>query len=219
MKKILTAIATAVFIIYPSICFASYVIHLKDGREFVTNRYWEEGDQIKFKRYGGVIGIHKDLVRGIKEIKDFPEDEGKKDKTRANGEKEAPGKRAEPKAKPKEVEKVKLGGQSEKTAPHSEEREVGPEEEQSEIDESEKKPDDEQLDKNKRIALSLKVKEALESYARAKKVGDRHRIAEEFRRVSQISSELEDLEKEVKAKNGGILPSWWWEEPEPAKPG
>jgi hypothetical protein len=60
MKKLLTAIAAAVFVIYPYVCFASYVIHLKDGREFVTDRYWEEGDQIKFNRYGGVIGIQKE---------------------------------------------------------------------------------------------------------------------------------------------------------------
>ena len=81
-----------------------------------------------------------------------------------------------------------------------------------EEDKSEEKPDDEQLYKNQRIALSMKVREALESYKRAKEVGDRDRIAEEFRRVSQISSKLEDLEKEVKAKNSGILPSWWREE-------
>ena len=65
MKKLITAIAAAVFIIYPSVCFASYVIHLKDGREFATEQYYEEGGQIKFKRYGGVIVIQKDLVRGI----------------------------------------------------------------------------------------------------------------------------------------------------------
>ena len=67
MKKLLTVIAAAIFVIYPSVCFASYVIHLKDGREFVTDRYWEEGNQIKFKRYGGVIGIQKGLVKGIEE--------------------------------------------------------------------------------------------------------------------------------------------------------
>ena len=62
MKKILIAIAAAGFFVYPFICFASYVIHLKDGREFVADQYWEEGDQIKFNRYGGVIGIEKELV-------------------------------------------------------------------------------------------------------------------------------------------------------------
>lgn len=76
MKKILTAIAVAVFIIYPSICFTSYLIHLKDGREFVTDRYWEEGGQIKFKRYGGVIGIERSLVKGIEKTEDLP---GKKE--------------------------------------------------------------------------------------------------------------------------------------------
>ena len=63
MKKLLTAIAAAVFLIYPCVTSALYIIHLKDGREFATDRYYEEGDQIKFKRYGGVIGIQKDLVR------------------------------------------------------------------------------------------------------------------------------------------------------------
>ena len=42
-----------------SICFSSYVIRLKDGREFATDRYWEEGDQIK----------------GIEEIKDLPNEQ------------------------------------------------------------------------------------------------------------------------------------------------
>ena len=70
MKKILTAIAAAVFVVYPSLCFASYIIHLKDGREFVTDRYYEEGDQIKFKRYGGVIGIEKDLVREMELVEE-----------------------------------------------------------------------------------------------------------------------------------------------------
>ena len=65
MKKLLTTIAAAVFLIYPCVVSASYIIHLKDGREFATDRYYEEGDQIKFKRYGGVIGIQKELVSVI----------------------------------------------------------------------------------------------------------------------------------------------------------
>ena len=72
MKKILTVIAAAIFVIYPSICFASYVIHLKDGREFVTDRYWEEGEQIKFNIRS--IGIQKDQVKGIKEVEDLPKE-------------------------------------------------------------------------------------------------------------------------------------------------
>jgi len=208
MKKILTAITVAVFIIYPSICFASYVIHLKDGREFVTDRYWEEGDQIKFKRYGGAVGIQKDQVKEIEEVEALPEEKEKVAKP------EAPLAQVEDVKKsevPEEAERVDTGKQG---IPEGAEKEAGAEEEQSEKDESEEKSDDEQLYKNQRIALSLKVREALESYKRAKELGDRDRITEEFRRVSQISSELGDLEKEVKARNGGILPSWWREEPE-----
>ncbi|MDZ7696959.1 MAG: hypothetical protein U5R49_08590 [Deltaproteobacteria bacterium] len=81
MKPLLTAIAAAVFIIYPSVCFASYIIHLKDGREFVTEQYYEEGDQIKFKRYGGIIGIQKDLVREIEETEDVEQLPEKKETT------------------------------------------------------------------------------------------------------------------------------------------
>ena len=73
MKKLLTAIAAAVFVIYPCVVSASYIIHLKDGREFVSYQYWEEGDQIKFNRYGGVIGIERDLVSGMKLVEEMPE--------------------------------------------------------------------------------------------------------------------------------------------------
>ncbi len=67
MKKLLTAIATAVFVVFASLCFASYVIHLKSGHSFQTDRYWEEGGEIKFKRYGGVVGVRKDLVSGLRD--------------------------------------------------------------------------------------------------------------------------------------------------------
>jgi len=73
MKKLLIVIAAAILLIYPSICFASYIIHLKDGRELVTDRYWEEGDQIKFNRYGGVIGIQKALLSEMELVEEVPE--------------------------------------------------------------------------------------------------------------------------------------------------
>jgi hypothetical protein len=216
MKKVLIAISAAVLVIYPYVCFSSYLIHLKDGRKFLTDWYQDEGGQIKFKRHGGVIGVQKDLVKEIEEIMDLPENEGNEDETQATRGKEALGKRADPdtEARSKEVERVNPESPSVKAAPHSEEKESGYEEEPAEKDEPNEKPSDEQYYKNRRIALSLKVREALEGYKRAKKVGDRDSIDEEFRRVSQISSQLEDLEKEVKAKNGGILPSWWREDDE-----
>jgi len=62
MKKSIAAISGIGILLYPLICFSSYIIHLKAGREFVTDQYWKEGKQIKFKRCGGVIGVQKDLV-------------------------------------------------------------------------------------------------------------------------------------------------------------
>lgn len=49
-------------------CYGSYIIHLKNGQEFVTNHYWEEGDQVKFFRYGGEVGVALELVKEIEKV-------------------------------------------------------------------------------------------------------------------------------------------------------
>ena len=65
MKNYIAAIITIVFLICPSICFSSCLIELKNGSTFIINHYWEEGRQIKFYYYGGVVGISKNLIRKI----------------------------------------------------------------------------------------------------------------------------------------------------------
>ena len=70
MKPLLTAIAAALFLLLPAPVFSAYIIHLKDGTKFVTDQYFEEGDLIKFKRYGGLIRIQKDLISGMKLVKE-----------------------------------------------------------------------------------------------------------------------------------------------------
>jgi hypothetical protein len=70
MKPFLTALAAAFFLLLPALALAGYVIHLKDGSQFVTDQYVEEGDRIKFKRYGGLIRIQKDLISGMKLVKE-----------------------------------------------------------------------------------------------------------------------------------------------------
>ena len=67
MKKFILIIVTIVFFICPSICLSSYLIELKNGSTFITNHYWKEGRQIKFYYRGGIVGIEKDLVKGIRE--------------------------------------------------------------------------------------------------------------------------------------------------------
>ncbi len=67
MKNYIAVIVTIIFFICPSICFSSYLIELKNGSTFIINHYWEEGRQIKFYYYGGVVGVEKDLVKEIRE--------------------------------------------------------------------------------------------------------------------------------------------------------
>jgi hypothetical protein len=43
----------------------AYVIRLKNGNEFVTGHYWEEGRQVLFDTYGGIFGIDRSLVAKI----------------------------------------------------------------------------------------------------------------------------------------------------------
>jgi hypothetical protein len=44
---------------------AAYVIRLKNGNEYVTTRYWHEGNQVLFDTYGGIFGIDKGFVTKI----------------------------------------------------------------------------------------------------------------------------------------------------------
>jgi hypothetical protein len=50
---------------FVSIVDASYVIRLKNGNEFVTARYWQEGQQLMFDILGGVFGVDRAFVSKI----------------------------------------------------------------------------------------------------------------------------------------------------------
>jgi hypothetical protein len=41
---------------------ATYVIKLKNGNEYITDRYWQKGAQVLFDTYGGVFGVEKRFV-------------------------------------------------------------------------------------------------------------------------------------------------------------
>lgn len=53
---------------YPFLSFSDYIIHLNSGRQFVTERYWEEGGEIKFHFKDGVLGVPKAAVTSIEEF-------------------------------------------------------------------------------------------------------------------------------------------------------
>lgn len=46
---------------------AAYVIKLKNGNEYITNRYWQAGAQILFDTYGGIFGIDRSFVDKIEQ--------------------------------------------------------------------------------------------------------------------------------------------------------
>jgi len=213
MKKLLTAIAVAVFVIYPCVCFPSYIIHLKDGREFATDRYYEEGDQIKFKRYSGVIGIQKDLVREIEmieEVEDSPE------------EKETPAEPEAPAAGAKTGKKEKTEEGAEKAeAPEEEVPEAIKGEEESEkekpveVSEEEKKKAEQEkaakieafIEEKRQIMGQMQIVAAGLKDAQGKnnKAEKRKWLMERTKLLNTLS----ELENSVKSVHDGKLPDWW----------
>jgi hypothetical protein len=67
MKRILAVWIAIALLIYPSICIGSYLIELKNRKKFFVSEYWDEGNQVKFPYYGGVVAIQKDHIRTIQE--------------------------------------------------------------------------------------------------------------------------------------------------------
>lgn len=92
MKKMAAGFLAITLIFFASLCWAAYVIHLKDGRNITTHEYWEEADQIKFKQYGGVIGIQKDLINEIEDVGDLSEEKATSSETETPTAKEETGK-------------------------------------------------------------------------------------------------------------------------------
>ena len=226
MKTILTRIAAAVFLLLPTPASAAYVIHLKDGTRFVTDQYYEEGDQIKFKRYGGLIGIEKDRVLEIEETKDVPvesrvrsetgvlTDEGKTE----SGERSEVGVVKPEAAGPVEERKEKTADgktdreKAEQTVEVSEEEKISEEQDRpraEENDAGEHEAKDQIYYQKKKVLLETELRDALKKYKDAKALGQEEKVREQFRRASRLSIELEELRKEVKRNNFGFFPAWW----------
>ncbi|MBF0099363.1 MAG: hypothetical protein HQK77_00495 [Desulfobacterales bacterium] len=47
----------------------NYVIQMKDGRHFITDYYWENGELIKFNYLGGIMGFSREKITEIKDTK------------------------------------------------------------------------------------------------------------------------------------------------------
>jgi cell fate (sporulation/competence/biofilm development) regulator YlbF (YheA/YmcA/DUF963 family) len=65
MDKTVTWLIVSITLSMISVADGAYIITLKNGNEYVTTRYWEEGTQVLFDTYGGVFGIDKVFVGKI----------------------------------------------------------------------------------------------------------------------------------------------------------
>lgn len=65
MKKWIWMIAFLSIAMLPGEGLTSYLIKMKNGVDFVTDMYWEEGNKINFYNYGGTIGISKEQISSI----------------------------------------------------------------------------------------------------------------------------------------------------------
>lgn len=66
MRSSVIALCVMAWAIGADLADAAFIIKLKNGNEFVTARYWQEGRQVMFDVYDGVFGIDKALVTTIK---------------------------------------------------------------------------------------------------------------------------------------------------------
>jgi hypothetical protein len=214
IKKAIAAIFGIGILMYPLICFSSYIIHLKDGKKVATDRYYEEGDQLKFKIFGGVMGIQKDQVKEIEEIEDVE----KRPVVKVAAKPETPAEKAD--AGKKEGEKAgavntetseqKEAARAEKTKGKEQEKEKP-----QELSEEEKKKAEQEenakiqayLEEKKRI-MDEKEKAYL-AFKEAKAKDDRAKKDEQWKKLSLIKKELASLRKKVMTEYGGKLPPWW----------
>jgi len=214
MKPLLIALTVTLFLLLPAPGFTDYIIHLKDGTKFVTDQYVEEGDLIKFKRYGGLVGIEKDRIREIEETAvQLPE------KKIVHNEAEVPTVGAEVAHKDNAVKPSKAPGEQpaepdeETIGTNAEEKEVRKppgdmsKEEREKAEEEETAKKAKFLDEKRRITRDLE--EARSAFMEAKEKSNQAEKEKWWLERGRLRMKLSELEKQVKLDNGGRLPDWW----------
>ncbi|NVL90372.1 MAG: hypothetical protein HWN69_05165 [Desulfobacterales bacterium] len=195
MKRFVVVLITISLLICPSVCFSSYLIELKNGKEFITYLYWEEDDQIKFYFFGGVVGIQKESVRKIRESNVAPGEwiDFEKGITIENETDKRPVIVSPEPAR----ELTKKDGPGKKTG-------------------SEKEKTDEKIDfeyyRREKLELTAELDRALERLREATQNKDPKAKKKAREDMRKASGRIYDLTDELKEKNNGVLPNDWWEQ-------
>jgi hypothetical protein len=87
---------------------AAYSIKLKNGNEYVTARYWQEGSQVLFDTYDGVFGIDKAFISRIDKADEAPRAAGSPERELAQEDRVA---------KKDAADEIKKGSQTEPQVP------------------------------------------------------------------------------------------------------
>jgi len=183
MKRLIFIIAIVLFRAYFPADGASYLIHLKNGSELLTNWYWEEGDQLMFYFSGGIVGIQKDFINNIKESNLVYREKDMKAQA--------------PQAPVDQKSRIIEEGQSKK----------------SEKDNSGAEKVDFDYYKQKRREFLEKLDEAQERYEEVLKTKDPQASEHARQEWVSFGTKIHQLADELKKKNKGVLPDWWdnWE--------
>ena len=65
MRSLVIVLCVMAWAVEADLADAAFVIKLKNGNEFVTGRHWQEGTQVMFDVYGGVVGVDRNFVSKI----------------------------------------------------------------------------------------------------------------------------------------------------------
>jgi hypothetical protein len=186
MTKTIYTLLIAMLLSVPSVCFSSFLIELNNGNEYITDQYWESGNDIEFNYFGGIVSMSKDSIIAIAES-DKPYYEAPTSVESRSASDNASGElRADSGDGGKEAKQKEQAGNAE-----------------------------EEVDLQEYKAKNLELKDGLGSSLRALRDSSRNRdkIGKKYarKRIVEYSSQLYALTDKLKERNGGVLPADWWE--------
>ena len=180
-------LVAACVIVLPARGLAAYLIELKNGSQYVTSDYWEEGNQIKFNFSGGQIGFSKDSVLKITDT-DLP----------VKAEivtPEPPETEAEP--APEAATPSEPGTEAEGAPEVAAPSEPAPPDIDHEV----------YMARKRAILHQYKIHE--EKFNQALENKDRESERTAVEELHKTTEEMNELIREIREENNGVLPDWW----------